>query len=92
MADVTVFNRGDAPEAVTTRTDAGGKFRLDGLFVGGKYVFARKDGYRFTGVRVERDSDDADTHPPAGRRDAARVGARASRPHPRRRRRWRSAC
>ena len=58
VADATVFNRGDAPEAVTTRTDAGGKFRLDGLFVGGKYVFARKDGYRFTGVRVERDSDD----------------------------------
>ena len=54
----TVFNRGDAPKAVSTRTDAGGKFRLDGLFVGGKYLFARKDGYRFTGLRVEKDSED----------------------------------
>ncbi|MEJ7636744.1 MAG: carboxypeptidase-like regulatory domain-containing protein [Singulisphaera sp.] len=58
VAGATIFNRGDAPKAVTTSTDAGGKFRLDGLFVGGKYAFARKDGYRFTGVRVERDSDD----------------------------------
>ena len=57
VADATVFNRGDAPEPVTTRTDSGGKFRLEGLFDGGKYVFARKDGYRFTGTRVERDSD-----------------------------------
>ncbi len=54
----TVFNRGDGPDAVTTRTDAGGKYRLDGLFVGGKYVFARKNGYRFTVGRVERESDD----------------------------------
>ena len=91
VADATVFNRGDAPEAVSTRTDAGGKFRLDGLFVGGKYVFARKDGYRFTAVRVERDSDDAtltlrrvDETPPAWRPP--------SRPHPRRRGCSRNAC
>ncbi len=56
VADVTVFNRGDGPEAVTARTDAAGNFVLEGLFDGGKYVFARKDGFRFTGMRVERDS------------------------------------
>ncbi len=56
VAGATVFNRGDAPEAVTTRTDAAGSFLLEGLFDGGKYVFVREDGYRFTGMRVERDS------------------------------------
>jgi hypothetical protein len=56
VADVTVFNRGDGPEAVTARTDASGNFLLEGLFDGGKYVFARKDGFRFTGMRVERDT------------------------------------
>ena len=32
VAGVTVFNRGDAPDAVSTETDDQGKFRLDGLF------------------------------------------------------------
>ena len=56
VADATVFNRGDAPEPLSARTDSGGNFQLEGFFDGGKYVFVRKNGYRFTGVRVERDS------------------------------------
>ena len=56
VADATVFNRGDAPEPLTARTDPGGNFQLEGFFDGGKYVFARKEGYRFTGTRVERNS------------------------------------
>ena len=56
VADATVFNRGDAPEPLTARTDSGGNFQLEGFFDGGKYIFIRKDGYRFNGMRVERDS------------------------------------
>ena len=56
VADAIVFNRGDGPESITARTDASGNFQLEGFFDGGKYVFARKAGYRFTGARVERGS------------------------------------
>lgn len=58
VAGASVFNRGDGPVAVFTQTDPGGMFRLDDLFVGSKFVFARKEGYRFTGVRLEQDSDE----------------------------------
>jgi len=53
-----VFNRGDAPERVETRADEQGRFRLEGLFPGGKYVFARADGYRLAGVRIEGNAGD----------------------------------
>jgi hypothetical protein len=59
IADVDVFNRGDGLQPVSTRTDAAGRFRLDGLYPGVKYAFARKVGYRFAGVRVGGDATDA---------------------------------
>ena len=52
LAGVRVFNAGDAPQSGSTQTGADGTFRLSDLFVGPVYVFAQKDGYRFTGVRV----------------------------------------
>ncbi len=55
IAGAEVFNRGDGPEAVASSTDAQGRFRLDGLLPGIKYVFARKRGHRFTGVKVGAD-------------------------------------
>jgi hypothetical protein len=58
ITDATVFNRGNGLEPVQTKTDIQGRFRLDKLFTGHKYVFVRKDGYRFTGTLVEGDRDD----------------------------------
>jgi len=58
IPDVAVFNRGNGLEPVKTKTDAQGRFRLEKLFPGHKYAFARKDGYRFTAALVERDRDD----------------------------------
>jgi hypothetical protein len=58
VAGVSVFNRGDGPEPVQARTDEQGRFRLERLYPGVKYVFVRRDGYRFTGVKSEGDADD----------------------------------
>jgi hypothetical protein len=58
IADVTVFNRGNGRAEVSSRTDAQGRFRLEGLFNGHKYAFASKEGYRFTGTLVESDTSD----------------------------------
>jgi hypothetical protein len=58
IAGATVFNRGDAPTVLTTRTGGDGRFRLDNLFPGARYAFVRKDGYRFTGAKVDGDADD----------------------------------
>jgi protocatechuate 3,4-dioxygenase beta subunit len=52
-----VFNRGDTPELVAKATDSQGRFRLDGMLPGTRFVFVRKAGYRFTGVKNESDSD-----------------------------------
>ena len=51
LADVRVFNSGDGAERLETRTDAAGKFRLQGFRRGSVWVFAEKDGYRFTGLQ-----------------------------------------
>jgi hypothetical protein len=58
IAGATVFNRGDGPRQVEALTDDQGRFRLESLFPGTKYAFARKDGYRFTGMKVNGDADD----------------------------------
>ena len=55
IAGASVFNHGDSPESPASATDAQGRFRLDGLFPGPKYVFVRKHGYRFTGVKASDD-------------------------------------
>jgi protocatechuate 3,4-dioxygenase beta subunit len=52
-----VFNRGDAPGPVATATDSQGRFRLAGLLPGTRFVFVRKDGYRFTGVKNQGNAD-----------------------------------
>jgi protocatechuate 3,4-dioxygenase beta subunit len=52
LADVRVFNSGDAPEPLQTRTDDAGKFRLKGFRKGTVFVVAEKQGYRFTGLRT----------------------------------------
>ena len=66
--------RGRSPSAPTTS----GRFRLDGLFPGTKYAFVRKEGYRFTGAKVDGDADDltitllrTDEPPPAWKPGAA---------------------
>jgi beta-lactamase regulating signal transducer with metallopeptidase domain len=53
LAGVRVFNAGDAPRLLTANTDAEGRFRLEGFRAGPVFVFAEKDGYRFTGLRTE---------------------------------------
>jgi hypothetical protein len=58
VENAVVFNRGDGLERTATVTDSAGRFRLDGLFTGKKYVFVRKEGYRFAGAKV---SDNAGT-------------------------------
>jgi Carboxypeptidase regulatory-like domain len=52
-----VFNRGDAPGPVAKSTDSQGRFRLDGMLPGNRFVFDRKEGYRFTGVKSQGESD-----------------------------------
>ena len=88
VAGAIVFNRGDAPAGVTARTDPRGRFQLEGLLKGGKYIFVRKEGYRFTGTRVERDSDNvtitlrARTRPPPRGRRVRRPRVTKSSPWP----------
>jgi hypothetical protein len=57
IAGVMVFNRGNSIQPVSVKTDPMGRFRLEGLFSGSKYAFARKDGYRFAGVLVQADAE-----------------------------------
>jgi hypothetical protein len=72
LAGVKVFNDGDASRPLATTTDAAGRFRLEGFFDGPVYVFARRDGYRFTPFRTTADGPaititmpSADAPPPA---------------------------
>ncbi len=52
LADVRVFNSGDGAEPMETRSNAAGKFRLQGFRSGPVYVFAEKDGCRFAGLQT----------------------------------------
>jgi hypothetical protein len=52
LSGVRVFNSGDAPQPLESKTDAAGRFRLEGFHPGPVYVFAEKEGSRFTGVRT----------------------------------------
>jgi uncharacterized GH25 family protein len=59
LADVRVFNSGDAPEPLQTQTDDAGKFRLKGFRKGTVYVIAEKQGYRLTGLKTTCGATDA---------------------------------
>ena len=59
IADARVFNAGDGPDPMETRTDAAGRFRLTGFRKGTAYVFAMKDGYQFAGLRTTAGATDA---------------------------------
>jgi protocatechuate 3,4-dioxygenase beta subunit len=52
LAGVRVFNSGDAPQPIETRSDADGRFRLAGLRKGTVYVSAEQKGYRFSGAKT----------------------------------------
>jgi len=58
IAGAKVFNSGDGPEPIETRSDAAGRFRLEGFRKGPAYVFAVKDGYRFAGGRTTAGATD----------------------------------
>jgi protocatechuate 3,4-dioxygenase beta subunit len=55
---VLVFNNGDGPQPVQTRSDAAGRFRLEDLYQGGVFLCARKKGYRFTAKRAVMDGNE----------------------------------
>ncbi|HEV7224335.1 MAG TPA: carboxypeptidase-like regulatory domain-containing protein [Pirellulales bacterium] len=57
---VTVFNSGDGLQPASMATAADGQFRLEGLFGGPIYVFARKPGHRFTGLRTKSGAADVE--------------------------------
>ena len=59
IAGARVFNAGDGPDPMETRTDAAGRFRLTGFRKGPAYVFAMKDGYQFAGLRTTAGATDA---------------------------------
>src|SRR5262249_41559019 len=42
-----VFNLGDSPRPTATETSPDGRFRLEGLYSGSRFAFARRDGFRF---------------------------------------------
>jgi len=58
LSGVKVFSL-DAPQSVSAVTDKTGRFLLSGLFGGPVFVFARKEGYRFTMVRAETGTAEA---------------------------------
>ncbi len=47
IADARVFNRGDGLKPATTQTAPDGSFRLENLYSGARFAYARRDGYRF---------------------------------------------
>jgi hypothetical protein len=58
IGGVRVFNSGDTPKLVQTSTNLYGQFELQGFHSGPAYIFAEKDGYRFTGLRTRSNVDD----------------------------------
>ena len=59
VADARVFNSGDGIALLETRSDAAGRFRLQGFRTGPVFVFAEKEGYRFAGLGVESGAAEA---------------------------------
>ncbi|MGD0518901.1 MAG: carboxypeptidase regulatory-like domain-containing protein [Thermoguttaceae bacterium] len=59
LAGARVFNSGDGPEPMETRSDDAGKFSLKGFRKGPVFVFAEKDGFRFSGLHINSGTTDA---------------------------------
>ena len=53
LAGIEVFQSGDGPEWTSTRTGADGRFALSGFHEGSVFVFARGEGFRFSGRLVK---------------------------------------
>ena len=53
IAGVEVFQSGDGPKRTRSNTDDAGRFEVRGLVEGPAFLFARKDGFRFSGRRVD---------------------------------------
>ena len=58
LAGIEVFQSGDGPERTSTRTGADGRFALSGFHEGSVFVFARGEGYRFSGRLVKAGEHD----------------------------------
>ncbi|MFO0957117.1 MAG: carboxypeptidase regulatory-like domain-containing protein [Isosphaeraceae bacterium] len=55
VAGVEVFQTGDGPIRTSARTDASGRYRLEGLGPGPALLFVKGEGFRFRGELVEGD-------------------------------------
>jgi hypothetical protein len=53
VAGIEVFQAGDGPERTATKSDADGRFALDGFCQGPVFLFARGEGFRFYGRLVK---------------------------------------
>ncbi len=53
LAGIEVSQSGDGPERTSTVTDAEGRFTLGGFCQGPVFVFARGDGFRFSGRLIK---------------------------------------
>jgi Carboxypeptidase regulatory-like domain len=58
VANVEIFQSGDGLEQTSTRSDADGRFVLDGFREGPVFVFARGDGFRFHGQLIREGAHD----------------------------------
>jgi hypothetical protein len=52
VANVEVFQTGDGPEQTASKTDADGRFSLEGFRKGSVFLFARGEGFRFHGQLI----------------------------------------
>ncbi len=60
IVGIVVFQSGDGPEATRALTDSAGRFTLGGYCPGPVFVFARGEGFRFTGRLVKPAEADSD--------------------------------
>ncbi len=58
VSDALVFNSGDAPVRLETRSDTNGRFQLEGFREGSVAIFAEKARYRFTALRTHAGASD----------------------------------
>jgi len=73
LSGVEVFQAGDGPEPTVTATDEQGRFRLGGYDRDRGFLFARKPGYRFGGIKVGPGQSDVVLELTEGGREPERV-------------------